>query len=235
MLFLVGLIIALLMWLFGRRLFIRTGLPNRAILYADVGSSFPQSAPLTSRRYGLTGKPDYLVRVEDGVVPVEVKSGRSPHSAHPHEDHLFQLAAYCLLVEDLYRVPVLYGLVRYQDRTIPVAYTPNQSYYSQSSKVSESGKASLPPSGAWPWRCAGNAEQFTFPHRKVFQQSTATPAKNAASASYSRFRRYKFQRKCFGLCTGRGWGRNFGTRSAYALYAGNNFRRCCSSSSMTGR
>jgi CRISPR-associated exonuclease Cas4 len=128
MLFLVGLIIPVLTWLFGRRLFIRTGLPSRAILYADVGSSFPQSAPLTSagsRRYGLTGKPDYLVRVEDGVVPVEVKSGRSPDSGRPHEGHLFQLAAYCLLVEDLYRVPVPYGLVRYQDRSLPVEYTPD--------------------------------------------------------------------------------------------------------------
>jgi CRISPR-associated exonuclease Cas4 len=125
MLFLVGLTIAILTWLFGWRLFIRAGLPNRAILYADVGSSFPQSAPLTSRRYGLTGKPDYLVRVENGVAPVEVKSGRSPSSARPHEGHLFQLAAYCLLVQDLYHVPVAYELVRYQDRTIPVEYTPN--------------------------------------------------------------------------------------------------------------
>ena len=125
MLFLVALIAAALAWLFGWKLFLRSGLPSRKILYADVGSTFPQSAPLISRRYGLTGKPDYLVRAENGLVPVEVKSGRSPNSGCPYEGHMFQLAGYCLLVEDLYRAPVPYGLIRYDDRTIPVEYTPN--------------------------------------------------------------------------------------------------------------
>jgi CRISPR-associated exonuclease Cas4 len=125
MLFLVSLIAAALAWLFGWRLFVSSGLPSRRILRADMGSSFPQSAALTSRRYGLTGKPDYLVRVENGLVPVELKSGRSPHSARPYEGHVFQLAGYCLLVEDLYQVPVPYGLIRYDDRTIRVDYTWN--------------------------------------------------------------------------------------------------------------
>jgi CRISPR-associated exonuclease Cas4 len=123
MLFLVSLIAAALAWLFGWRLFVSSGLPSRRILRADVGSSFRQSAALTSRRYGLTGKPDYLVRVEDGLVPVEVKSGKSPASGRPYEGHVFQLAGYCLLVEDLYRIPVPYGLIRYDDRTIRVEYT----------------------------------------------------------------------------------------------------------------
>jgi CRISPR-associated exonuclease Cas4 len=125
MFFLLALIAAALAWLFGWKLFLRSGLPSRKILYADVGSTFPQSAPLISRRYGLTGKPDYLVRAKKGLVPVEVKSGRSPNSGRPYESHMFQLAGYCLLVEDLYRAPVPYGLIRYDDRTIPVEYTPN--------------------------------------------------------------------------------------------------------------
>jgi CRISPR-associated exonuclease Cas4 len=123
MFFLVSLIAAALAWLFGWRLFVRRGLPSRNVLRADVGSSFPQSPAVTSRRYLLTGKPDYLVRVEDGLVPVEVKSGRSPHSGRPHQGHMFQLAGYCLLVEDLYRVRVPYGLIRYEDRTMRVEYT----------------------------------------------------------------------------------------------------------------
>src|SRR5690242_8328119 len=116
MIFLLTLIGAAVAWLFGWRLFVTSGLPARKILYADVGSSFPQAVPLISRRYGLTGKPDYIVRVESGLVPVEVKSGRSPHSGQPHEGHMFQVAAYCLLVEDLYGVPVPYGLIHYEDR-----------------------------------------------------------------------------------------------------------------------
>jgi len=123
MFFLVGLILALLAWLFGYRAFRRTGLPAREILYADVDTSFPSSRPLTSTRFRLTGKPDYLVRVKDGVVPVELKSGRAPASGQPYDGHLFQLAAYCLLVEDLYRVSVPYGLIQYDDRRISVPFT----------------------------------------------------------------------------------------------------------------
>ena len=125
MLFLFALIAAALAWFVGRGLFARTGLPTRRILYADVGSTFPQRAPLISRRYRLSGKPDYLVRVKDGVAPVELKSSRSPSSGRPYDGHLFQLAAYCLLVEDVCRVSVPYGLVRYEDRTIRVEYTPS--------------------------------------------------------------------------------------------------------------
>ncbi len=125
MFFLFALIAAALAWFVGRGLFARTGRPTRDILYADVGSTFPQPAPLISKRYRLSGKPDYLVRVKDGVAPVELKSSQSPSSGRPYDGHLFQLAAYCLLVEDVCRVSVPYGLVKYEDRTIRVEYTPS--------------------------------------------------------------------------------------------------------------
>jgi len=125
MFFLIALIAAALAWFAGRGLFARTGLPTRDILYADVGSTFPRPAPLVSKRYRLSGKPDYLVRVTEGIAPVELKSGRSPSSGRPYDGHLFQLAAYCLLVEDVCRVSVPYGLVQYEDRTIRVEYTPS--------------------------------------------------------------------------------------------------------------
>jgi len=118
MFFLIALIAAALAWFVGRGLFARTGLPTRDILYADVGSTFPQPAPLVSKRYRLSGKPDYLVQVKDGIAPVEVKSSRSPSSGRPYDGHFFQLAAYCLLVEDVCRVSVPYGLVQYEDRTV---------------------------------------------------------------------------------------------------------------------
>jgi CRISPR-associated exonuclease Cas4 len=54
-----------------------------------------------------------------------LKSSQSPSSGRPYDGHLFQLAAYCLLVEDVCRVSVPYGLVKYQDRTIRVEYTPS--------------------------------------------------------------------------------------------------------------
>jgi CRISPR-associated exonuclease Cas4 len=128
MFFLISLIIliaAVLAWLVGRRLLARTGLPVRNILYADVGSTFPQSEPLTSLRYGLIGKPDYLVRLAKGIVPIEVKSCRAPASGRPYEGHLFQLAAYCLLVEDVVGAHVPHGLVNYEDCSIQVDFTPS--------------------------------------------------------------------------------------------------------------
>ncbi len=49
--------------------------------------------PLRSRRYGLVGRPDYLVQTCDGgksfVVPVEVKSRRRP--SQPSANHTLQL------------------------------------------------------------------------------------------------------------------------------------------------
>src|ERR1051326_1644163 len=125
MFFLFALIAAALAWFMGRGLFARTGLPTRDILYADVGSTFPQPPPLISKRYRLSGKPDYLVRVKDGVAPVELKSGQSPSSGCPYDGHLFQLAACCVLVEDICRVSVPYGLVQYEDRTVRVEFTPS--------------------------------------------------------------------------------------------------------------
>jgi CRISPR-associated exonuclease Cas4 len=125
MLFLIAIIAAAFAWLLGRGLFRRTGLPARSILFDDIGSILPQCTALTSARFRLTGRPDYLVRVKDGVVPVELKSSRSPSAGLPYEGHLFQLAAYCLLVEDIFSVSVPYGLVRYEDRSICVDYTPS--------------------------------------------------------------------------------------------------------------
>ena len=56
------------------------------------------------------------------IVPVEVKSRRTPDPPHP--GHALQLGAYCLLVEEAYGVKVEYGLLRYADATQPVPFTP---------------------------------------------------------------------------------------------------------------
>lgn len=122
MLFFISIIAAILAWLLGRPRFAQTGLVVLKIRYADVGTIYQQPS-LISARYGLKGRPDYLIRVDDGVVPMELKSGRSPRSGRPHEGHMLQLAAYCLLVEEVCQVFVPYGLVQYEDRCIRVEYT----------------------------------------------------------------------------------------------------------------
>jgi CRISPR-associated exonuclease Cas4 len=102
----------------------RSGLPQGEVIYDD--SSGAAGNALFSRRYGLKGKPDYLLDDESGsLIPVEVKSGAAPRTGKPYDSHLMQLAVYFLLVEDALERPVPYGLIRYRDRTLRIANTEN--------------------------------------------------------------------------------------------------------------
>jgi len=109
----------------GRAQWRATGLPGGEVVYSDTGQWEKQEKPLISRRYGLVGRPDYLVRVEENgqtiPVPVEVKSRRRP--AEPYASHILQLATYCLLVEDVLKVRPAYGLIRYADATLRIPYS----------------------------------------------------------------------------------------------------------------
>jgi CRISPR-associated exonuclease Cas4 len=131
------LVIALLAHLAARSRAARTGLPKGQLIYSDTGYAVghvhplttneqgeKQERPLTSRRYGLSGRPDYLVRTPDGIVPVEAKSTRCPANGRAFDSHIFQLAAYCLLVEDVMGAKVPYGIIRYADAEVPIDYTP---------------------------------------------------------------------------------------------------------------
>lgn len=131
------LIIALAAHLAARRRARRTGLPTGQLIYSDTGYAVghlgptvtneqgdKQERPLTSKRYGLIGRPDYLVRTADGIVPVEAKSTNCPASGRPFDSHVFQLAAYCLLVEDVIDAHVPYGIIRYADAEVLIDYTP---------------------------------------------------------------------------------------------------------------
>lgn len=105
-----------------RRLHEQTGLPQGQVIYADTGAWDRCQKPLFSRRYLLTGKPDYLVDDGGATIPVEVKSTSSPPS--PYRSHVLQLAAYCLLVEEEYgRGPPPYGIIKYRDQAYAVEYT----------------------------------------------------------------------------------------------------------------
>jgi CRISPR-associated exonuclease Cas4 len=135
--FLLLCVVSLAARLAARRGARRAGLPPGSLIYGDTGAPVGrvapvalnqegerQERPLVSRRRGLTGRPDYLVRTREGVVPVEAKSTRKPASGVPYDSHLMQLAAYCLLVEDQLGERVPYGVVRYRDGEVRVDYTP---------------------------------------------------------------------------------------------------------------
>jgi CRISPR-associated exonuclease Cas4 len=114
---LIGASLLALLW--AARLRNATGLPGGSIVSRDT-SKEERGKPLFSARYGLTGTPDYIVRAAGGLVPVEVKPGR--REAEPHESHLLQVLAYCLLLEDNEGKKPPYGLLRYSSDTFKVDY-----------------------------------------------------------------------------------------------------------------
>jgi CRISPR-associated exonuclease Cas4 len=114
----------LALWLFVRSGTARreTGLPEGRVTYVDTGAWDRCDRPLFSQQHALTGRPDYLVRLRGGVIPVEVKSGTAPQ--HPYDAHILQLAAYCLLVEEQEGRPPPYAILKYADRAFEIDYTP---------------------------------------------------------------------------------------------------------------
>lgn len=101
------------------------GLPPGTVVYSDTGKEEVVREPLVSHRYGLVGKPDYLVEIQGPrgrqVAPLEVKSRRRP--AETDRGHVLQLATYCLLVEDVYGQRPQHGYLRYADATLQIEYT----------------------------------------------------------------------------------------------------------------
>ncbi len=114
-----------LVWLFAAALFLYVSLRNteRAIRarkrtgiaageVVDVGAAADgHDTIMESTTYGLRGLPDLVLRIEDELIPVEVKTGRVPRG--PLFSHILQLAAYCLLIEERQGRPPPYGVLQY--------------------------------------------------------------------------------------------------------------------------
>jgi CRISPR-associated exonuclease Cas4 len=121
-LFLLALMGAFALWRMAQRQRAATGLPRHArIVYADTGAWERVAQPLFARRYGLTGKPDYIVQTRDGTIPVEVKPQRVAPA--PYDSDTLQLTAYALLLEETSGVTPEYGLLKYRDKTFQVEFT----------------------------------------------------------------------------------------------------------------
>lgn len=114
---------AALLIYFSLRMRRSSGVPGGRIIYSDVKMwGQPLEKPLFDGSIGLVGKPDYLVELAGEVIPVEVKSCRAPDA--PYDSHIFQLAAYCLLVEKVYQNRPSHGLIHYPGRTFSIDFTP---------------------------------------------------------------------------------------------------------------
>lgn len=97
------------------------GLPSGDLVYEDADG---QGEPLYSDQVPLVGKPDYIIKLLDGrLVPIELKLSVQ-NVTSPYNNHVMQIAAYCLILEDYSEAPPTHGILRYADRDFIVDYTP---------------------------------------------------------------------------------------------------------------
>lgn len=91
------------------------------IVYDDSGFQKVPEKPLYDPELRLAGKPDFLLKKDGVLIPVEVKSIRIHNSVY--ENHLFQLLAYCRLTEKTYGERPPFGILRYRNKAIKISYT----------------------------------------------------------------------------------------------------------------
>ena len=118
------LVVIAMLWLFGSFIFLYNVLKNAELAdeirrlhgiykgkieYADKLDK--KSKMLFSKKHRIRGKPDYIVKIKDKYIPVEIKTGKVPKG--PHFSHIVQIAAYCLLISEKYNKRPPYGIISY--------------------------------------------------------------------------------------------------------------------------
>ena len=79
---------------------------------------------LFSPKYGLVGKPDFILHTKDGLLPLEIKYSNRPNQ--PYFSHIMQLISYCLLIEEVKGIKPQYGFIQYKGgRPFAIPYTEN--------------------------------------------------------------------------------------------------------------
>jgi len=120
---LILLVVAILLLVIAFRRQQSSGLPSGRVIYSDTRGWRALEQPLFDPDMGLAGRPDYLVEQGQQIIPIEVKSSQAP--TRPYDSHIYQLAAYCRLVQVIYGKRPAYGIIHYPQRTFAVDYTPN--------------------------------------------------------------------------------------------------------------
>ena len=118
---LLTLLVAFILFFISGRQRRASGLPSGRVIYSDTRAWGKLEKPLFDKNLGLTGKPDYLIEQNGKIIPVEVKTGRTPEL--PYDSHIFQTAAYCLLVQKTYGKRPPHGIIHYPGRDFAVDYT----------------------------------------------------------------------------------------------------------------
>jgi CRISPR-associated exonuclease Cas4 len=93
-------------------------IPKGKIIYTDLNKPVHS---LFSKRLQITGKPDFIIKEKNYFIPVEIKSG--VHDK-PLNNHVYQLASYCHLVEENEGGLVPYGRLIYEDSDFVIPFNP---------------------------------------------------------------------------------------------------------------
>lgn len=88
----------------------RFGVPPGKIRYVD-GIRMLSPKVLYSRKYELKGKPDMIILENKQFIPIKHK----PTSTKAYENHIIQLIAYCILVEETYGITPSHGVLVLKD------------------------------------------------------------------------------------------------------------------------
>lgn len=99
----------------------RSQLPEGRVVFVDTGKMSPPEGKLFSPNYSLTGRPDFLVNQKGKIIPIEIKSVTAPPVPYP--SHVYQLAAYLLLVEEHFGVRPPFGILKYRNRSLQIEYS----------------------------------------------------------------------------------------------------------------
>jgi CRISPR-associated exonuclease Cas4 len=102
---LAALLLGLVLVVIGQAMRQRRGLGQGRTVALD-------NVTLTSRRHGLTGRPDRLVRTGGTVIPEEWKSGR-----RVHDSHQLQMGVYFVVIEEELGMRPPYGVIVLGDGT----------------------------------------------------------------------------------------------------------------------
>lgn len=95
------------------------GFLSGKLMYTDIKASHAEI--LKASTIPLIGKPDSIVKHKGQMIPVEVKTGKTPKA--PYLNHTMQLMAYCLLVEEHFHKRPPGGYLHYPQKKFKLSYT----------------------------------------------------------------------------------------------------------------
>lgn len=85
-----------------RRRFLKIGIAQGSYYY---------DYPISSQKYGLTGKIDLIVECKDAIYPFDYKT-----SMKIHRGQIMQMLAYAVMVQEKFNKPVPFGIFLYGDK-----------------------------------------------------------------------------------------------------------------------